>query len=58
MPFKTQNELKKEFREFLEGHEKAIGPDPLLPDRIERTIKNIKYIYEDRNGMVEIIWKE
>lgn len=52
---KSQKELKNEFKEFLKT---IIGEDPLLPDRIERTIQKIKYIYENKNGMISITWKE
>lgn len=55
MVLKTQNQLKQEFKEFLRT---IMDEDPLLPDRIERTIQKIKYIYKNKNGMIEIIWKE
>lgn len=55
MVLNSQKQLKQEFREFLKS---IMEEDPLLPDRIERTIQKIKYIYEDKNGMIGIIWKD
>ena len=51
----SQKELKNEFKEFLKT---IIEEDPLLPNRIERTIKKISYIHEDKNKMIYIMWKE
>lgn len=55
MILKSQKRLNQEFKEFLKS---IMKEGPLLPDRIKRTIQKIKYIYEDKNGMINIMWKE